>query len=88
MLVKLEGTVSNRSAIGAIVVVTSGDVRQARTVLSQSSYYSHDDLRLHFGLGTLSKADRIEITWPSGRTQSLNNVPGRRVVTIREDAPK
>jgi hypothetical protein len=88
ILVKLEGTLSNRSAIGATVVVTSGEVRQARTVLSQSSYYSHDDLRLHFGLGTLSKADRIEITWPSGRTQSLNNVPGRRVVTIREDAPK
>jgi hypothetical protein len=88
ILVKLEGTVSNRSAIGATVVVTSGGVRQARTVLSQSSYYSHDDLRLHFGLGKLSKADRIEITWPSGRTESQDNVAGRRVVTIREDAHK
>ena len=51
IVIKLEGTASNRSAIGATVVVTSGGVRQARAVLSQSSYYSHDDLRLHFGLG-------------------------------------
>ena len=84
ILLKLEGTVSNRSALGATVVVTSGGARQARTVLSQSSYYSHDDLRLHFGLGATSKADRIEITWPSGRTQSMENVQGGRVVTIKE----
>jgi hypothetical protein len=85
ILIKLEGTVSNRSALGATVVVTAGGVRQARTVLSQSSYYSHDDLRLHFGLGKMSRADRIEITWPSGRTQSQENVQGRRVITIKEE---
>lgn len=88
ILIKLEGTVSNRSAIGATVVVTSGGVRQTRAVLSQSSYYSHDDLRLHFGLGTHGKADRIDITWPSGRTESQTDVQGRRVVTIREGSPK
>jgi enediyne biosynthesis protein E4 len=88
MVIKLEGTTSNRSAIGATVVVTSGGVRQARAVLSQSSYYSHDDLRLHFGLGRQSKADRIEITWPSGRTESQTNVQGRRVVTMREGSLK
>ena len=86
--VKLEGTVSNRSAIGATVVVTAGGTRQARAVLSQSSYYSHDDLRLHFGLGAQSKADRIDVTWPSGKVQSLDNVPGRRVVTIKEDGAR
>jgi hypothetical protein len=88
ILIKLEGTASNRSAIGATVVVTSGGVRQARAVLSQSSYYSHDDLRLHFGLGRQAKADRIDITWPSGRTESRENVQGRRVVTIKEDSTK
>jgi len=48
---KLVGTRSNRAAVGATVVVTAGGLRQARVVLSQSSYYSHDDLRAHFGLG-------------------------------------
>jgi len=82
--IKLVGTRSNRSALGATVVVAAGGWRQARTVLSQSSYYSHDDLRLHFGLGAASRADSIEVTWPSGTAQSLKDVAGRRVVTIEE----
>ena len=82
--IKLVGTRSNRSALGATVVVAAGGWRQARTVLSQSSYYSHDDLRLHFGLGAASRADSIEVTWPSGAAQSLKDVAGRRVVTIEE----
>ncbi len=88
IVIKLEGTASNRSALGATVVVTSGGVRQARAVLSQSSYYSHDDLRLHFGLGTETKADRIEIAWPSGRTETHQNVQGRRVVTMKEGSSR
>ena len=49
---ELEGTRSNRAGLGATVVVTDvGERKQARAVLSQTSYYSHDDLRLHFGLG-------------------------------------
>jgi len=82
--IKLEGTRSNRSAIGATVVLTSQGVRQARAVLSQSSYYSHDDLRVHFGLGEAQQADRLDIMWPSGQTQTLQNVQGGRVVTINE----
>ena len=88
IVLKLEGTASNRSAIGATVVVTSGGRRQARAVLSQSSYYSHDDLRLHFGLGGQSKAERVEIAWPSGRVEALTNVEGRRVVTIKEGSAR
>ena len=86
--IKLEGTASNRSAIGATVAVTSEGRRQARAVLSQSSYYSHDDLRLYFGLGAQSKAEKLEVTWPSGRVQTLTSVDGRRVVTIKEDSAK
>ncbi len=86
--VKLEGTRSNRSALGATVVVTAGGRRQARAVLSQSSYYSHDDLRLHFGLGTSAKADAIEVRWPSGLVETVKDVSGRRVVTIREGEGK
>src|SRR5207253_7730503 len=62
--VKLEGTTSNREALGATVRLTANGRTQARAVLSQSSYYSHDDLRVHFGLGASSAADSIEILWP------------------------
>jgi enediyne biosynthesis protein E4 len=82
--VRLEGTRSNRAGLGATVVVAAGGRLQARPVLSQSSYYSHDDLRLHFGLGTLARADRVEVRWPSGAVDVLRDVPGRRVVTVRE----
>jgi hypothetical protein len=85
IILRLEGIESNRSAIGATVVVTSGGVVQTRAVLSQSSYYSHDDFRLHFGLGERRQADEILIRWPSGRTQKLSNVQGQRVVTIKEE---
>ena len=81
---KLEGTRSNRAGIGTTVVVEAGGRRQARAVLSQSSYYSHDDLRLHFGLGAATRADRIEVRWPSGGVDVLADVEGRRVVTVRE----
>jgi hypothetical protein len=82
--VKLEGTRSNRAGLGATVTVTVGGRKQARAVLSQSSYYSHDDLRLHFGLGRSAKADAIEVRWPSGGVDRLFDVPGRRMVTIKE----
>ncbi len=82
--IALEGRASNRSAIGATVVVSAGGRRQARAVLSQSSYYSHDALRLHFGLGESSRVEEIEIRWPSGRVQRERNVDARRVVTIVE----
>jgi len=78
--VKLEGTASNRSAIGATVRLTADGRTRAQAVLSQASYYSHDDLRLHFGLGTAVSADRIEVHWPNGGTEVLTNVRGGRVV--------
>jgi hypothetical protein len=85
--IKLDGSRSNRSAIGATIVLTSRGIRQARAVLSQSSYYSHDDLRVHFGLGEAQLADQLDITWPSGYTQTLKNVEGHRLVTIKEGSP-
>ena len=81
---QLQGTTSNRSAIGALVTVTANGRSTTRAVLSQSSYYSHDDLRLEFGLGAQATADSILISWPSGTAQSLTNVKGDRVVAIRE----
>jgi hypothetical protein len=85
--VQLEGGPSNRSAIGALVTVTAQSRSSARAVLSQSSYYSHDDLRLHFGLGASTAADSIVIRWPSGAAQTLAKVKGDRVVRVREGSP-
>ncbi len=82
--VKLVGTRSNRSGIGATVVVTAAGRKQAHAVLSQSSYYSHDELRLHFGLGSFEKADSVEVRWPSGQLDVVRDAPGRRVLTLRE----
>jgi len=84
LMVELEGVTSNRSAIGATVAVTAGGHVQSRAVLSQSSYYSHDALRLHFGLGSATRADRVEVRWPSGRTQALADVPAKQILRIRE----
>jgi enediyne biosynthesis protein E4 len=82
--VALEGRASNRSAIGATVVLTAAGRRQARAVLSQSSYYSHDDLRLHFGLGNGGRVDELEVRWPSGQVSRLKEVEPRRVIKIIE----
>ncbi|HYY97984.1 MAG TPA: CRTAC1 family protein, partial [Pyrinomonadaceae bacterium] len=84
LTLKLVGVKSNRSAIGARVRVRVGPRVQAREVTSQSSYYSSNDPRLHFGLGASTKADQIEIRWPNGQTETLKDVPANRFVTIKE----
>ncbi len=81
--VQLQGTVSNRSAIGATVVATYGGRRQAKPVLAQSSYLSVNDPRLHFSLRQETKAD-LEITWPNGAKQSIKAVDANRLVVVRE----
>jgi hypothetical protein len=83
--VKLVGTKSNRSAIGARVIARYGGKVQARELLSQSSFYSVDDSRLHFGLGSADKAD-LEIRWPTGAIEKIPNVAAGAIVTIREGA--
>ncbi|MGI8990024.1 MAG: CRTAC1 family protein [Bryobacteraceae bacterium] len=80
---KLVGTQSNRSAIGARVICSYGGKRQAQEVLAQSSFYSCNDPRLHFGLGAATTAD-LEIRWPSGDKQALKAVKSDRILTIRE----
>ena len=84
--VRLEGTSSNRTAIGAVVTVTAGGRRHTRAVVSQASYYSHDDVRLHFGLGDSLKAERIDVGWPDGSVQTLTDVATKRYITIKEAA--
>jgi len=84
LLVKCVGSRSNRSAIGARVRVTAGDRGWIDEVLSGSGYYSQNDLRLHFGLGKATKADLIEVRWPSGVKQSLKDVKANQILRIEE----
>jgi hypothetical protein len=81
--VKLEGTKSNRSAIGARVLAHYGGKTQAQAVLSQSSFFSCNDFRLHIGLGAAASAD-LEVFWPSGLHENYKGSPANRLVTIRE----
>ncbi len=81
--VRLQGVKSNRSAIGARVLVRYGGKVQAQTVLSQSSFYSCNDPRLHFGLGSFAIAD-IEIFWPNGLRERFGQLAANQLVTFKE----
>ena len=82
--IKLVGTKSNRDGIGAIVRVGSGNDKQWQMLRSGSSYLSQSELVLTFGLGGKTKADSIEIQWPSGQSDKLANIPSGQTVTIQE----
>jgi hypothetical protein len=86
LAVKLEGAASNRAGLGATVRVTSAGRTQARAALSQSSYYSHDDLRLHFGLGSATRAETVEIRWPNGGVETLRDIAADRLIRVKEGA--
>ena len=81
--VQLEGTASNCSAIGARVTARYGHRVQVQEVMSQSSFLSVNDKRLHFGLGAESSAS-LEIRWPNGIKQEFSNVAANHLVIIRE----
>jgi hypothetical protein len=81
---KLVGTKSNRDGIGAVVRITSGSDRQSKMLRSGSSYLSQSELVLTFGLGTQTKADNVEIQWPSGQVDKLSNVNAGQTVTVEE----
>jgi hypothetical protein len=84
LLLKLAGSRSNRSAIGARVAVTAGGRTQIDEVRSGGSYLSQSDLRLHFGLGAAARADSISVRWPSGGKTVLKDVAADRIITINE----
>ena len=81
--VRLEGVKSNRAAIGARVLVHYGAGTQAQAVLSQSSFYSCNDPRLHFGLGASTAAD-IDVCWPSGLRETFKRIPANQLITLKE----
>ena len=84
LLIKLAGSRSNRSAIGARVMVSAAGRVQTDELRSGGSYLSQNDMRLHFGLGSGTRADSITVRWPSGEKTVLRDVGADRVVTIHE----
>jgi hypothetical protein len=81
---RLEGTKSNRDAIGARIKVVTPAGAQYNHVTTSCGYASSSAGPVHFGLGAAASADLVEIVWPSGRVQQLRNVAGGRVLRVRE----
>jgi enediyne biosynthesis protein E4 len=75
---------SPRDAIGAIVYVTTGKLRQRQDVISGTSYASQNDMTLHFGLGAATAIDRLEIKWPDGTAETVTAPGVDRKLTITE----
>lgn len=82
---ELEGTESNRLALNARAVATAGDLVQAGEVLSGGSYLSQNDLRIHFGLGNRDTVEKVEILWPTGKTEILTNLGANHFYYVKED---
>ena len=82
--IQLVGTKSNRDGIGARLKVTTDDGTQTEEARSSNSYYSHNDSRLHFGLGNSKTAKKIEIAWPSGQIDALNNIAANQFIIVKE----
>ena len=81
---RLIGRTSNRDAVGARVEIDAGGRTRVGEVRSGGSYLSHNDMRVHFGLGETERVDEIRIRWPSGATETLDGVDADRYVTIHE----
>lgn len=84
LVLDLQGTTSNRSAVGAVVTVEAGGELQSRVVEIGSSYASQHHRRLHFGLGDHPRADRVTVRWPAGGEEVFENLPARSRIRIVE----
>src|SRR5581483_3645390 len=73
-----------RDGIGSVITVTAGGDKQSKMLRSGSSYLSQSELVATFGLGQKTKADSIEIQWPSGQTDKLPNVNAGQTITVQE----
>lgn len=91
LILDLEGTASNKSAIGAKVKITAEiggkQVTQLREVSSQSCYNGQNSLRTHFGLGDASNVQNIEVIWPLGNVETFNDVEVNQILEVKETIP-
>ena len=81
---ELAGTKSNRLALNARVKVVAGGMTQTDEVHSGGSYLSQNDLRLHFGLGSATRIDSVEVRWPSGAVDRLTNLAADQFYSVLE----
>ena len=82
--VRLVGTQSNRSAIGARVRVIAGGATRMDEVRGGGSYNSQNDLRVNFGLGPVAQVDRVEVRWPNGLEEHWTGIAADRILTVKE----
>jgi hypothetical protein len=82
----LIGTRSNRDGVGARVKLVAGDLTLYDQRKGGMSYQSAQDPRLHFGLGSRTKVDKVEIRWPSGSVTQLTDIPSGQILAIQEGA--
>ena len=87
LVVDLEGRTVNRSAVGAVVTLSAGGLAQRAARRAGDSYLSHSDARLHFGLGTRTIVDSVEVRWPNGAVQRFREIPANTFVKIVQGAP-
>jgi len=81
---ELAGTKSNRLGLNAKVKAVAGDLVQLDEVRSGGSYLSQNDLRIHFGLGSHERLDRVEVLWPSGKNETISNLAADRFYAVKE----
>jgi len=84
LIINLIGTASNRDGVGARIKITAGTMVQTTQKKSTSGYLSQNDHRIHFGLGKNESVDKIEIKWPSGKLQVIENTKANQILTITE----
>ena len=84
LLIRLSGTVSNRDGLGAKLMLTTASGLQYNYATTSVGYGSSSDQRVHFGLGAATRAQRIDIVWPSGIRQTLRNVAADQILTVEE----
>jgi hypothetical protein len=84
LILNLVGTSSNRDGIGSRIEVTSGGLVQTAQKKSTTGYLSQNDPRMHFGLAKNLMIERIEIKWPSGKLQVLENIKANQILIVKE----
>jgi hypothetical protein len=81
---RLIGTTGNRSAVGARIRVSAGGRTLLREVKAGSSYLGQNDLRVHIGLGTAARIDRVEVRWPNGQNEVVDGATVNQILTVTE----